>query len=374
MRVTIKTHPRSRSATLTYQYTLPPYTTSLLFLLALFTRRLSLEGPFSSLSCTRHAAINSANDITEDNDCTLIKSLPHRREFLFELATVRLRATARGSTRWFEVGLPAVPKPPGYNNAAPDLHELKGVQVSAHISNRWGESHEHVRIVKLGVASSVALGVESRGEVFGRGSRCGVQLVSNEGRVYELIEERGKKGCEDSARAAGLVGSYLRKAAARPGEKLHLDLTSDDGGLRSLIYTTSLAVFLASLLMTGWEEVTVDADSGTLKVESGGSLYKSGAWPCRYRTSSRVCSLENLASCRVSRRAVITPGGKGGVKAGGIKTHQLVLQLAGMGVEAMRPGGCCIDWRRGGSAAGTTEVRGGEILAEHHQSGSINPG
>ena len=93
----------------------------------------------------------------------------------------------------------------------------------------------------------------------------------------------------------------------------------------------SSTLVVAALMLKGWERLSVEADTSTLTITTGMSIYINNFFPLT--RSVKICSLETLAKLVPQKRFIVSPRN---TRSSAEKTKwQIVAQLSGIGIERM---------------------------------------
>ncbi|GMH94215.1 hypothetical protein TrVE_jg1265 [Triparma verrucosa] len=340
----VESHPRNRIGTLTFLYPFPRFLTLSLLLATLLLLCSFSNSDFTILECTRHVTKPLTS---EDNDCELKKTVPLipttfltslqnkigidvTREFLFELSAISVSLSSSSS-----------PAPKYYAiDSSQTLtlilgREIKTSPASITTSASLAENHFHSQIVSLGSTSpsdrhEISYVKDRKNGILKRSSICEVLLESNEeGRVYSYHKYVGYTQTVEGCLVRGsLISQYLENAKTTK-KKLHLDIHEESSFLFLIFTIISSVAAVASLTLKGWEKMSVEADTSTLTITTGTSLYMNKFF---LRRSVKFCSLETLAKVVPLKRVVLTPGRRSTTEK---IRWQLVAQLSGVGIERM---------------------------------------
>jgi len=335
----IHAHPNHLQASLLFLYPYPRLLTATLTLTTMALLFAYNNSDFTILECTRHSSPQQSNlQSVEDNDCELKKTVPilptnllttfsHNigidvtREFLFELSSISVSLTASNSE-------------PNYYQISPQksLTELKGRSIKSSV-DAHDETHYHSQITvpgEIGKSYDFEYTKNRKNPILKRSSTCQILLESNERRLYTYNTYFGYTNSLSCVERASEISAYLETAKLSPTKKMHLDISEDASFVYLLLSCLVGIGSFTSLLLKGWERLTVDASTSTLTLTTGSSIYVYSR-DVYIRKGSRVCSLDTLAGVRVKRRVILVPGRSNEKKF----KWQLEIKLSGVGIERM---------------------------------------
>ncbi|GMI48634.1 hypothetical protein TrCOL_g3955 [Triparma columacea] len=335
--ITITPGPRSRSVSSSIYNPLPRTISLLLLILSAITGWRWTERNWAVMKCTRHSGVGLVSGGEEDNDCTIVRTLPPfsvEREFTFELTGVTVgRDWGSGSVGdeggdgmiWY-----------GFDALGGGIKRIEGRQVGRVVDKEVKDEHYNVFLTEWGnFVGGIVEDVEREEEVKEEEEdETTVFLESNDGRLYPFFSYGGSDGASRAFSVASTVNDYALKTKLDRKGKFNLKVEEGEGGwLLTMAALLAAAAGGIAMLCKGWEEIVLDADKGTLTVRNGRAVYWRGF---RLVRSEKVVSLDYVVKGEVTCRSWIEVRRGGG---GEREIAHLAVTCAGLGVGDGGEGG-----------------------------------